>query len=1667
MITRKIISLLTIMLMLAFFAGNASARVFRVDINGDPDTTFQNLDTALATAATWPGTGHIIEIEEGTYTTDHSLSVPGNVAEIKVADGKQGVVFQAPTYQAVDFLDLSGTSGLSISGFKVMDYETAFHGAGIDDLTVINMIFENNGVDGYVSPPDEDGGAIILKDCDNGWFENLEMFDGERGLRLKDDAGDQSDGNTVKGCTAYDNEQYGIGIGWGGGSNNTIEGNTVSGSEDFGIQIRGAAGNGNVIKNNVVFDCIWEGITVSGCTNNLIEGNEVYDCAYQPINPSGGNNWTGLTYAGINVEQATTNGTIRDNISYNNGDGVTGFGIYVQGGWCNIHNNCFFGHPGAQAYDAIGGNWWHDNFYGHYVSVPHTIGGGLCTDGSPKLFDNSPYASTTTWEIYPDLNDTYTVDIKWSKPACDPWDTLGLASYNFTVNYDPTMVEPISQDYYYDYLGPADGSTGAGYTPIGTTSGTITFAAANYVNLGYGDGDLAWITFKAIKVGGTSISVSSLYQDSLNNAITVSSSPLNVTIADTQVPEVVSVDGPSVVSDSASTCYDGNLLELEVDVCVTDNYNLKRIRYSFDGVNWATLVGGLSGTTSYCTPSPVFIDTKTLGEGDQTLYIRAEDNAGNPSADFLFPFKIDRTGPALDNLVLEDADRCAPYAHYTNEATVDVILTNSDGTATKMEFSHGAGWEGPIDVDLTTTYTFPGIGIYTFYARLYDAYGNCGGYLTYVMTYDNTPPSPTPPLVINGGATKTNDVNVTVKPTAYNTGSPHYAVEANVSGDSDSLVCGDPGWTDIASLAPSYLMSYTLSSGDGWKLIYFAERDSAGNIDIDSLVDSIYLDQTPPEFTAFGVEDIYKGTKCADDRWVNIIYDWDDAVHTDVDKICLGIASGVYNDTFDISGVTPPDTVSYQLPNVDGDYTIYGVLVDDVGNTGPEMSDDIRLDRVPPTMDGITLNGGATWETGSWTVTVTVTNPSSDADAIIMGEVSGTYTDTVAFDPGDPEVDYTFVNQTECGWKKVYARLMDCANNASDPERNDDIKFDFTDPVVSSVTIYGTGDGLDSTRTRNVTVDFSYTENCTIDKMMLAEDDQFTVNSTGWIAVNNVGQPFSITDPDDGTKEIWVKVKDKSGRESAPTMDDIYLDETDPEGVAYLWQPSNPDADSGYTNSRSGVQVVIVSSSGDAACIQFRDDALTTSSWICPVPGTYDLWTLPSGQGLKTVEFRLKDLVGNVSGWTAMTIMFDSQAPSEPLAGSGSGTPGGSCLLAWGSVAGAKQYYIRYNYTHQYPTYEDGDPPNPAAGEGHAEGWVSDTTYNFEGPEGVMDIFAFSIWTMDFAGNVSAGCNTDVIATNYILGDFANDGVVEYGADLGDIGASYWTSTGEPGFKDYCDIGPTHDGSRIGLPRPDGTIYFEDFIVAMMNYAIHGDWTTKRNGEYPYIDIPKSRPAGEVNIAAEVPENVKAGEEFTVSIVNDNPSAFMAFHLVFDYDSDRLDIAGIKQGEMFDTDEEVFFFPKADANELTLDGFIFPLAEFEGREMARVTFSAKSDIDAFELTDKVLTVRDRNNKDVPASFTTNVVKSSRPVIPTEFALSQNYPNPFNPVTRINLSLPIACSYRLEIFNIAGQRIESFSGHAEPGIITVTWNADELASGIYFYRLRADKFTATRKMVLLK
>jgi hypothetical protein len=88
--------------------------------------------------------------------------------------------------------------------------------------------------------------------------------------------------------------------------------------------------------------------------------------------------------------------------------------------------------------------------------------------------------------------------------------------------------------------------------------------------------------------------------------------------------------------------------------------------------------------------------------------------------------------------------------------------------------------------------------------------------------------------------------------------------------------------------------------------------------------------------------------------------------------------------------------------------------------------------------------------------------------------------------------------------------------------------------------------------------------------------------------------------------------------------------------------------------------------------------------------------------------------------------------------------------------------------------------------------------------------------------------------------------------------------------------------------------------------------------------------------------------------------------------------------------------------------------------------------------------------------------------PNSIKLYQNYPNPFNPSTTISFELDNSQKITLEVFNMAGQLVETVTNRIYGvGNHSLKFQADNLASGVYFYRLKTTNSTQTKKFTLIK
>jgi hypothetical protein len=124
--------------------------------------------------------------------------------------------------------------------------------------------------------------------------------------------------------------------------------------------------------------------------------------------------------------------------------------------------------------------------------------------------------------------------------------------------------------------------------------------------------------------------------------------------------------------------------------------------------------------------------------------------------------------------------------------------------------------------------------------------------------------------------------------------------------------------------------------------------------------------------------------------------------------------------------------------------------------------------------------------------------------------------------------------------------------------------------------------------------------------------------------------------------------------------------------------------------------------------------------------------------------------------------------------------------------------------------------------------------------------------------------------------------------------------------------------------------------------------------------------------------------------------------------------------------------------------------------------------DLCEPTDPAFQSWIQSISNVQSTGCTNVATQEVATIPRDFALDQNYPNPFNPTTTIAFSLPTTQRVSLKVYDALSREVATLVDNVQPaGWHEVVFDATDLPSGVYLYRLHTDSFTSAKKLILLK
>ncbi|HED07186.1 MAG TPA: T9SS type A sorting domain-containing protein, partial [Ignavibacteria bacterium] len=143
----------------------------------------------------------------------------------------------------------------------------------------------------------------------------------------------------------------------------------------------------------------------------------------------------------------------------------------------------------------------------------------------------------------------------------------------------------------------------------------------------------------------------------------------------------------------------------------------------------------------------------------------------------------------------------------------------------------------------------------------------------------------------------------------------------------------------------------------------------------------------------------------------------------------------------------------------------------------------------------------------------------------------------------------------------------------------------------------------------------------------------------------------------------------------------------------------------------------------------------------------------------------------------------------------------------------------------------------------------------------------------------------------------------------------------------------------------------------------------------------------------------------------------------------------------------------------------FPIWRIEGDQ---IIGNVIVDYISLRKVDKYVAIGTHGRGIFTGTYTGVTAVNNENQLPVSYMLSQNYPNPFNPSTTINFALPQSGNVQLTLFDALGRKVKDIVNQDfSAGNHSVNFNAASLSSGVYFYRIQANNFVRTKKMILLR
>ncbi|MDF1564477.1 MAG: hypothetical protein P1V51_15640 [Deltaproteobacteria bacterium] len=651
---------------------------------------------------------------------------------------------------------------------------------------------------------------------------------------------------------------------------------------------------------------------------------------------------------------------------------------------------------------------------------------------------------------------------------------------------------------------------------------------------------------------------------------------------------------------------------------------------------WVGYVTNYYWPVSLPAPTP-----PPLAEGSHTIYAQFRDDADNRSATLSASVIVDQSNPTVAGARLADGvtDPVTGFTHVTatnvtllttaipgpldgHEMMIEVAMLDASGNETIRRTAMTWGTYSPSQVlTLDTTE-----GRQRVIVTLRDAAGNLSPPASVDVVLDGTSPTLTG-VVLTSQAARIDGGSGLVT----HTGIPQVSLAITVSDPADAAQMRIANRADFAGAIwqPfAAALDWTLPPVDQLHTVHVEVRDIAGNIGSGQV--SVTLDRQAPTGVAVTLDG---GSSYTRDLTVDLVLAATDA-SSGMASVQLSNDPGFttsQTDPWPATGGVPD--ASHAIPGwtlepVDGLATLYVRFTDAVGNV-INAAGTIIVDREAP-VGTLRIDGDRTYATGT-AVVLSFTAPADTADALISNSPIADCDTATGYSGYSPSRAWTLA--TGDATKTVHACLRDAAGNTYAVQ--DEIVLDTTDPTGGSVAIdggaaYATNTPVTLTLTADADVTHMAVGNGALDCGTATYEPFASVRS--WVLTGG-----------DATKTVTVCFRDAAGR-TGSAADTIVLDTTVPAGSIVL------DAGAAVTDTVS-VSVDLTHSSDTAGY------ALANGALDCGVAtytgttgtSTSTTWSLPAGDGVKTLVVCFEDGAGNTASY-ATTITLDQTAPVGTLA---------------------------------------------------------------------------------------------------------------------------------------------------------------------------------------------------------------------------------------------------------------------------------------------------------------------------------------------------------------------------------------------------------------------------------